>query len=285
MDFYSKGFFIHEFGDMKSANFIFHVPSPRARGNQEILMISIISLEEGLRMELFQEVLENFSQLFAATSDVYQGLYYSSKDIPMYPAKAEEVKHILSRFYESLPLQRALFNLRVSKLLLFGISKEQIDPIIKRLKETFLKYDNISDDMSIAKNIIGNISILSYNFKEKNYYKEILSVYLKDLDGLIFAVDISNSTAIESAIEELKHLKNFPHLNTVPMLILLLNRESMKASLEEILTKLSLSDLLIKDYKYYEISSQDNLNFESGFRWISMQIMQRILRSPERLLS
>ena len=97
MDFYTKGFFIHEFGDLKSANLIFHLPSPRARGNREILMISVITMDQTIRMDFYEEVLENFVKLFTMIHDAYQGLYYGSDGNPKYPEKASEVKNFLSK--------------------------------------------------------------------------------------------------------------------------------------------------------------------------------------------
>ena len=63
MDFYEKGFFIHEFGELKSSNLIFTIPSSQsqagARGDIETLMISIIIKdEEDGDPKVFQGLLE-----------------------------------------------------------------------------------------------------------------------------------------------------------------------------------------------------------------------------------
>ena len=42
MDLYNEGFFIHTFGNYKSANYIFNIPNKGARGSIELLLVSII---------------------------------------------------------------------------------------------------------------------------------------------------------------------------------------------------------------------------------------------------
>ena len=61
MDFYEEGFFIHEFGELKTSNLIFTIPSPVTRGEQETLMITIIFLnEEDEDPKIFQGLLGQF---------------------------------------------------------------------------------------------------------------------------------------------------------------------------------------------------------------------------------
>ena len=48
MDYHKKRYFIHEFRNIKSANFIFFVASPLARSNYEIVMISVVIIDEDI---------------------------------------------------------------------------------------------------------------------------------------------------------------------------------------------------------------------------------------------
>ena len=76
MDFYEKGFFIHEFGELKSFNLIFTIPSPGARGDIETLMISIIFLgEEDEDPIIFQTILDQFVLELKRIKDLYKGFY------------------------------------------------------------------------------------------------------------------------------------------------------------------------------------------------------------------
>ncbi|TFF89391.1 MAG: hypothetical protein EU548_07530, partial [Promethearchaeota archaeon] len=60
LDLDTEAFFIHEFDKIKSINYKFEIPSRRARGNVESLMISIILIDEELQSDLLKEILEQF---------------------------------------------------------------------------------------------------------------------------------------------------------------------------------------------------------------------------------
>ena len=59
--FDEKGFFVHIVGDFQSANLNFEVYNPNARGDVEMLLISIILTEGDLNIKLAEELLKNFA--------------------------------------------------------------------------------------------------------------------------------------------------------------------------------------------------------------------------------
>lgn len=65
MDLYSEGYFMHVFGDYKSANYIFNIPSERGRGKVETLLISIVvDTNSDINLELSKEFLEGYVSEF-----------------------------------------------------------------------------------------------------------------------------------------------------------------------------------------------------------------------------
>jgi hypothetical protein len=74
---YSEGFFTHSFENLKSMNYYFEIHSDWARGNKEMLMVSII-LDQQISAEI-EEVLSNlcaeFSERLQSNEEIYTAFY------------------------------------------------------------------------------------------------------------------------------------------------------------------------------------------------------------------
>ncbi len=112
IDFYEKGFFIHDFGELRTANLIFTIYSPLTRGNEEILMISIVILDEQYNLNSFQEKLNKFVKEFKKISDAYKSFHPKSKDIPDSSEKLEEIKNFFILFFQTLHKDSAKFEIK-----------------------------------------------------------------------------------------------------------------------------------------------------------------------------
>ena len=75
IDYHEKGYFIHEFRRIKSANMIFFVESPLARGKTEKVMISVVLINEDTDPRTYSHLLELFEKKFKQIKDVYNGFY------------------------------------------------------------------------------------------------------------------------------------------------------------------------------------------------------------------
>ena len=130
MDLYKEGFFIHEFGEVKTANFIFEVPSPLARGRYEVLMVSIVSIEDqyGLNLSSYRELLEYLANKLSNTPELYKGLH--QKEVPGGIEKFNEITNSIISFHETLPDERAIFKQHLSKLISHGLTQLGEGPMI-----------------------------------------------------------------------------------------------------------------------------------------------------------
>lgn len=148
MDLYKEGFFIHEFGELKTANLIFEILNPRARGRINRIMISIISIEKEYNLSLssFREIMEFFVYKFKNIDNLYKGFYYNS--MPETVEKHNEIKDFMYSFYQSLNI----FKQNMSKIFVYGLSPIGKSNIIKFLQEKF----------SQSRQQIGNIPIDRY---------------------------------------------------------------------------------------------------------------------------
>ncbi|GAG84665.1 unnamed protein product, partial [marine sediment metagenome] len=133
-------FFTYEFSEIKTANLIFTIPSPVARGGQEILMISIIIRnDEEADLKIFQELLEQFAIELEEIKDVYKGFYKDVKDLKDSHQIYTIIEDLLNSVYNSFPKETILMEPRDIKLLMFDFFKEGKSRIAEILREFISK--------------------------------------------------------------------------------------------------------------------------------------------------
>ena len=150
MDLFKDGFFIHEFGQLKTANVIFEVPSPLARGRYEVLMVSIVSIEDqyGLNLSSYRELIEYLANKLSNIPEIYKGLHHN--DVPGGNEIFSEITNSILSFHETLPDERAVFKQHLSRLISNGLTQLGEGPMIEMLQEKFFP----------SKSNIGELSIL-----------------------------------------------------------------------------------------------------------------------------
>ena len=79
---FNEGFFTHSFENLKSMNYYFEIHSDWARGNKEMLMVSII-FDQQVSLEI-EESISNlcteFSDQLQSNEEIYTGFYINEKD-------------------------------------------------------------------------------------------------------------------------------------------------------------------------------------------------------------
>ncbi len=143
MDLHKEGFFIHEFGSIKTANLIFEIYSRFARGRREMLMLSVVTLDEEYNINLssFKEIMEFFVGEFKKIDELYIGLRY--EDIPNAEDKYNEIVQFMYSFSNSLPDKRAIYKQTLSKILTYGLSPVGTSSIIQSLQEKISHFKSI----------------------------------------------------------------------------------------------------------------------------------------------
>jgi len=281
MDFYSGDFFIHEFGELKTANQIFTIPSVLARGKEETLMITIVALEEKLfDLHSFQKFLTIFVNEFKTIKDVYKGLHTDLEDIPDANEKFESIKGLFKDFFDSLPKERAVFKQKLSRLLLFGLPQSGKSTVIKCLQQKIFDRSKEKKEISLRKSLLGNLSITTYKFSEKNSFYEIMSQYLENVDGLVFILDASDKSNYAKARIELHHINEFPITFNMPLLILLNKTDLKTPSNTEIIKKLKLDQLKQKTLRCFSINALKNVGITEAFNWLSTEIINLMIKNP-----
>ncbi len=106
----SSGVFIHIFGEIKTANLFFKVPSEFARGGKDGFLISIITdINSNLKLMLARELLESFAQNLINLEDAYKAFDIDAKNYKGDPNKLMEIENLFFSFYKSIiPAIKAL---------------------------------------------------------------------------------------------------------------------------------------------------------------------------------
>ena len=88
---FDEGFFTHSFENLYSMNYYFEIPSDWARGNKEMLMVSVI-FDYQTTIEIEQKVsqiLTDFSSILQANEEIYAAFYIN--DLANYEENKEEI--------------------------------------------------------------------------------------------------------------------------------------------------------------------------------------------------
>ncbi len=128
MDLYEEGFFVHIFGDIKSANLIFEIPSAVARGTKETLQISIVSdISSQIHLGLAKELLETFEKEMKHINNAYKAFYISKESDEESLKIFKEVQNLFISFLKSLkPAIRALKQAEIRYQTLFKAARDGI---------------------------------------------------------------------------------------------------------------------------------------------------------------
>ncbi len=90
--------------DLKITNLYFEITSCWARGNKEMLMLSVIT-DKNFRNELLYDIMKDYSNKIMSIVNLYKAFYtkgYLKENDPEIDEKVTELYEILLEFYDSL---------------------------------------------------------------------------------------------------------------------------------------------------------------------------------------
>lgn len=153
MDLYRDGFFIHEYGAIRSINLVFEIPSPLARGSAEFLLLSLICFDKQYNLSSFREIMEFFVNELQNIPDVYKAFHCESNKILGAKEKFYEVANLFHLFDQSLPKEKAIIKQNANKIYTYGLSHTGKINIIKCLQKNLLQARYNGGKPSILGNI------------------------------------------------------------------------------------------------------------------------------------
>jgi len=284
MDFYEEGFFIHEFGELKSSNLIFTLPSPRTqektlRGDITRLMISIIiGDEEDINPKMFQGLLEQFIHDLKEIKDAYKGFYVEEKIFKESHQIYTEIKELFDSVYESFPKETISMKARPINLAMFDFSrdgKSQIANMLGKFISTGQIYKLKSEESNL---FYSNISVSEYSvsISKPLEFNKFLMLQLKNQDGLIFVVDATNTILFRMAELTLDLIFKSEELMVIPSLILIDKKDTDRPEIHKLMEDLGINEDEDKSIKFIPIDAPNDDEIREAFNWIVERISIKI---------
>ncbi|MFX0005003.1 MAG: ADP-ribosylation factor-like protein, partial [Promethearchaeota archaeon] len=277
INLYDDGFFIHTFGTFKTANLIFDIPSEYSNTSKERLLITLVTDSKSqINVNLAQEFLEGLVEDFKKIEDVYKAFYMDSRIYEGDPAKLEEIRLLLDMFNTSFPEEEVIFEQKEAKILIFGLTMAGKTTIIRTRRKSVSKSIFPTISVDISRILVNNISLLTYDIPGKYKVKEIWKPYLKNQDGLIFVLDVTDTIKFSYARELLHEIASKPELRELPLLILFNKSDLKKQDKEELEKLMGVEKLGKRPIKSFLTSAVKNINIDEAFNWLSLKISERI---------
>lgn len=279
MDFYEEAFFIHEFGELKTSNLIFTVPSPVARGGQETLMISILILyDEETDPKIFQNLLEQFAYELIRIKGVYKGFYREDQNIEDSQEMYKKIEDLLNSVYHSLPKETLFIKAREINLVMFEFF--YISPIAREFISIDQFYTNRSEDSNL---LHSKLSISRYSISRitslMNVNSDFLLFHLKNKDVFIFLIDVTIKGMIQKAKRIFNIISKFPEIASKPLLIIMNQMGIDNLQIQKLQEDFGIIEDGNKIIKYIPFNSYNNDDIREAFIWIADRIKIKKLKS------
>jgi hypothetical protein len=142
MDLYKEGFFIHEYGALRSINLIFDIDSPLARGKAELLQISLICFDKQYDLSSFNEILTLFVIELRNIAKAYKAFHIYSDESNGNREKFNEVASLFFLFNQALPKNEEIIRKNTEKFLTYGLSHFGKSNIMKNFQENLTTTKN-----------------------------------------------------------------------------------------------------------------------------------------------
>ncbi len=277
IDLYENGFFKHTFGTFKTANLIFDIPSDYSKTQKEHLLISlVIDGKSKINSALAEEFLKGLVEEFKKIENVFKAFYVGSRIYKGDPTKLEEIRTLLNTFHTSFPEEKVIFEQKEAKILIFGLSLAGKTTIIRTRRKSVSKTTFPTISVDISRILVNNLSLLTYDIPGKYKVKELWKPYLKNQDGLIFVLDVTDTIKFSYARELLHEIAGKPELSELPLLILYNKIDIKQPDINDLDEAMGVKKLGKRPMKSFLTSGIKNINIDEAFNWLSLKITERV---------
>ncbi len=282
MDLYESGFFFHMFGEFKSANFIFELPSKYARGECERLLISFLTtINNDINLNITRRLLKKFSSELSKIDNAYQAFYLDSDRHEGDRTRLEEIKNLFFNIFESIPEENIIIKGKDVKIFVFGLSLVGKTTIINCLQNSVSKETLPTTMVNISRIMSKDLSILTYDAPGQSKFWDLWTPYLKNQNGLVFVLDVADVKKFKLAQKLLHKIAMQPKMQNLPLLILFNKVDLVKPDVNSIVKEMKINELEDRPIKYFLTNALTNEGIEEAFNWLSLKLSERIVPSPE----
>ncbi len=288
MDFYSEGFFTNEYGELKTLNLIFTIPSPYARGGEETLMISIVFLNNSdTDLKIYQGTLEQFVHEIKKIEKLYEVFLINEFENQDINEKCIEIKELLTLAYSALPKETITTEKREINLVMFDFYDKGESQIAQHLRNFISKAQYYNDKSENSILLHYKITLSTYPIYNSKKSINFFLSQLSNKHGFIFVIDISNKTMLRKARLITNRIIRLAigKLNIVrmPCLILINQKEiSNHIEIQKILKFLDDFGYDTKTIKYIPTDTANQDEIHQAFNWILNRIIFKKLKSKKK---
>ena len=281
MNLYDKGFFMHMVGGLKSANFIFEIPSEYMRGGHELLLISILITEGNIDINFSQELLKRLVDEFIKMDAAYKAFYVNSKDYKGDTEKLNTLENLFYTFFESFPEENIILKQREAKIFVFGLSNAGKTTIIKSLEKSVSRNTIPTTNVEISRILVNNLSLLTYDAPGQSKFRDLWIPHLNNINGLVFILDVCNKENFGEAKDILHKIALMSKIRKMPILILFNKIDLEFPDVESLKEELKLKELGDRPLKHFLTSGVTNENINEAFNWLALKLSESVKSSSE----
>jgi small GTP-binding protein len=266
-----KEFFIHNVKGLKSANQLFEIPNPKARGSHEVLLISVLITEGDIDTEISKDMLNKFYDEMKSIADIGRvfDAYAGDEQAPM-----KELKSLFMNFYNAFPVEEVVQNRKDAKIFIFGLSKAGKTTIIRQLKNNKSLDTVPTVNVATSRVFLNKMSMFVYDTPGQAKFRPLWAPYLKSQDALVFVFDVTDKVNYSNARDLLHEVANMDSVKGLPLLILLNKVDVENPEPDQIKAVLDLDNLQSKIHKIFLTSATTNKGVVESFNWLSSELLK-----------
>ncbi len=134
MDVHEEGFFLHEFDDLRTANWVFKTDNPQARGGIDTIMLSVVSYKEPIAIDLrsYREIIEYFIHKLQHSLELCKGINFEA-----FPSEYKKLATLVMSFYRFLIKEKIFFEENFEQKVFYELSHVGKTCLLNRLNATF----------------------------------------------------------------------------------------------------------------------------------------------------
>ncbi len=164
-----------------------------------------------------------------------------------------------------------------AQILLVGLDNSGKSTIINNIKPSDAKLSVIPATVGFntEKIITKNMNLTIFDMSGSNRYRNLWEHYYREVDGIIFVIDVSDKMRVVVAKEEIDLMLNHPELKTrnIPILVFA-NKIDVKngSSVGEIKCELELDRVRNKKCEIFGSNAITGDGIDKGFEWLAQMI-------------
>lgn len=275
----TEGFFAQQHAGYKTANLYFEIPSEWARGNVEMVLVTLIMENDQTDAASLKEAFNSLVSAIREVPNAYKALYEGIKDDHGVSEASAEVREILNEFLSSLPAEvPPREETAAIKLFVFGLDRAGKTSIMKHMQSGAFLETQPTTRANIIRLLFNQMQLVCFDMAGQKRFRNSWNMFLKNPSALIFVVDITDPSRFEESAVELNRVLESPHAGSAPLLVFankfdLIADESAYDE-QAIINSLRLNAVDNRRWKILASSAKTRVGLDDGFNWVLARVLE-----------